>query len=176
MTRYGKWSYCCGAGGKISQLCYPDFADAIGKERLKEAKDAAGYLVTACPICYHHMRKTAKREKTDIKLYDFVVFAAEAMGLWGRGSHHYLTLNRKQKMWHCNRNFKQARSEEPFLAGSTSVICRSHPSQKHTRRYRVVTATNCNFGEKHRRKKLWQRRFKKMISSKLIRNVISLEI
>jgi heterodisulfide reductase subunit D len=81
MERYGKWSYCCGAGAKISLNCYPDFAAAIGKERILEAKEAADHVVTACPVCFNQLRNTAKRENVEIEVYELPVLVAEAMGI-----------------------------------------------------------------------------------------------
>jgi heterodisulfide reductase subunit D len=79
MERYGKWAYCCGAGAKITLNCYPDFAGAVAKERLLEAKEVADTVVTACPVCFDHMRSTVKKEKIGLQIYDLPVFVAEAM-------------------------------------------------------------------------------------------------
>lgn len=81
MDRWGKWSYCCGAGGKISLNCYPDFAAAIGTERISEAKAAADNVVTACPVCYNQLRYSAEAENVDIEVNDISVLVAEAIGI-----------------------------------------------------------------------------------------------
>jgi Fe-S oxidoreductase len=81
MERYGRWSYCCGSGAKISSICYPDFARAVSKERLLEGKKAAETLVTACTTCFHQLKESARREQLDINLYDLPVLVAEAMGI-----------------------------------------------------------------------------------------------
>ncbi|MFA7139030.1 MAG: (Fe-S)-binding protein [Bacteroidales bacterium] len=81
MDRWGKWSYCCGAGGKISLNCYPDFAAAIGTERINEAKAAADNVVTACPVCFNQLRYSAEAENVDIEVNDISVLVAEAIGI-----------------------------------------------------------------------------------------------
>lgn len=81
MGRYGRWAYCCGAGGKITLNCYPKFSDSVGTERVLEAKEAANTLVTACPVCFNHMRKLSKRSKIELQVVDLSVMVAEAMGI-----------------------------------------------------------------------------------------------
>jgi heterodisulfide reductase subunit D len=81
MERYGKWAYCCGAGAKITLNCYPDFAAQVGIERLREAADVADALVTACPVCYDHLKRTAKNEGVDVEVHDLPLLVAEAMGI-----------------------------------------------------------------------------------------------
>jgi heterodisulfide reductase subunit D len=81
MERYGKWAYCCGAGGKITLNCYPKFAGAIGKDRVSEAKKVADYLATACPVCLNHMKKTAEKENMELQVLELSMMVAEAMGV-----------------------------------------------------------------------------------------------
>lgn len=81
MERYGRWSYCCGGGAKITLNCYPDFAAAVGTERVKEAKKAADNVVTSCPICFNQLRYTAGAEGIAITVQDLPVLVAEAMGI-----------------------------------------------------------------------------------------------
>jgi len=81
MERYGKWSYCCGSGTKITSACYPEFTAAVTKERLEEGKQAAGTIVTACNTCYHHMDKAAKQEGMGIEIIDLPMLVAKAMGI-----------------------------------------------------------------------------------------------
>jgi Fe-S oxidoreductase len=81
MERYGKWAYCCGAGGKVTLNAFPEFANETGKERLLEAKGAADICVTNCPTCYNHMRAIAKTEDIPVKLVDLSTLLAEAMGI-----------------------------------------------------------------------------------------------
>ncbi|MEM5793965.1 MAG: (Fe-S)-binding protein [Candidatus Aenigmatarchaeota archaeon] len=52
-------SFCCGGGGGVVGN-YPELAEEIAKERLKQAtKTKAKVLVTACPLCYVHLKKFA---------------------------------------------------------------------------------------------------------------------
>ena len=81
MDRYGKWSYCCGAGGKVTLNAFPEMAKETGKERLLEAKAVADTLVTSCPTCLAHLKKTAETEGIDIEIVDLSMLVATAMGL-----------------------------------------------------------------------------------------------
>jgi len=81
MERNGKWSYCCGAGAKITLNCYPDFASATSKERLLEARAVADTVVTACPTCFDHMKNVSGSENMELKFYEFPILVAEAMGI-----------------------------------------------------------------------------------------------
>ena len=81
MDRYGKWSYCCGAGGKVTLNAFPEMAKETGKERLLEAKAVADTLVTSCPTCLAHLKKTAKTEGIDIEIVDLSMLVATTMGL-----------------------------------------------------------------------------------------------
>lgn len=81
MERYGRWSYCCGVGGKIALNCYPDFAAEIGNERAKEAKQAADEVITACPACYNQLRYTANADDIDLKVQDISMLLAESCGI-----------------------------------------------------------------------------------------------
>jgi heterodisulfide reductase subunit D len=81
MERYGRWSYCCGAGGKIALNCYPDFAAFVGRERVAEAKAAADNVVTACPVCFNQIRYTAKADEIDLEVKDISLLLAESLGI-----------------------------------------------------------------------------------------------
>ncbi len=81
MERYGRWSYCCGAGAKIALNLYPDFSAATGEDRIKEALDAADNVVTACPVCFNQLRYAAQAQEADIEIQDLSILAAEAMGI-----------------------------------------------------------------------------------------------
>ncbi|MCD8397380.1 MAG: (Fe-S)-binding protein [Lachnospiraceae bacterium] len=81
MERYGRWSYCCGAGAKIALNCYPDYAAEIGRERVCEAKEAASEVVTCCPVCYNQLRFTAKEEQIDLDVSDISLVLAESLGI-----------------------------------------------------------------------------------------------
>ncbi|MEM5832240.1 MAG: (Fe-S)-binding protein [Candidatus Aenigmatarchaeota archaeon] len=52
-------SFCCGGGGGVVGN-YPELANEIAKERIKQAKKTkAKILITACPLCYVHLKKFA---------------------------------------------------------------------------------------------------------------------
>jgi heterodisulfide reductase subunit D len=54
MKRNRNETYCCGAGGGV-KISDPDYAEWIGKERLKEFIDTgASELITSCPHCVEH--------------------------------------------------------------------------------------------------------------------------
>jgi Fe-S oxidoreductase len=50
--------------------CYPDFA-ARSAAKVKEAKNAADNVVTACPVCFNQLRYTAGAEGIDINVEIF---------------------------------------------------------------------------------------------------------
>ncbi|MEM7825326.1 MAG: (Fe-S)-binding protein [Candidatus Aenigmatarchaeota archaeon] len=52
-------SFCCGGGGGVVGN-YPELAEEIAKDRIKQANETkAKVLVTACPLCYFHLKKVA---------------------------------------------------------------------------------------------------------------------
>jgi len=54
-------SLCCGAGGGL-QSNFPEIANSIAKERIEQAlKTKAKILVTACPLCYLHLKRNSKK-------------------------------------------------------------------------------------------------------------------
>ncbi|MGD0919240.1 MAG: (Fe-S)-binding protein [Thermodesulfobacteriota bacterium] len=81
MERYGKWSYCCGSGTKITSACYPEFTAAVTKERLEEGKQVADTIVTACSTCYNHMDRATRQERMGLEIIDLPVLVAKAMGI-----------------------------------------------------------------------------------------------
>jgi heterodisulfide reductase subunit D len=81
MNRYGKWSYCCGAGGKVTLNAFPEMAKETAKERLLEAKAVADTLVTSCTTCLAHLKKTAQTEGIDIEIVDLSMLVATTMEL-----------------------------------------------------------------------------------------------
>ena len=70
MERNRRWSYCCGAGAKITSSCYPEFSAAITRERLLEGQKAAEVIVTACTSCYSQMNKAVKKGGLELEIYD----------------------------------------------------------------------------------------------------------
>ena len=81
MERYGKWSYCCGSGTKITSACYPEFTAAVTKERLEEGRQATDTIVTACTTCYNHMDRTVIQERMGLEIIDLPILVAKAMGI-----------------------------------------------------------------------------------------------
>lgn len=83
MERNGRWAYCCGSGGKITQATYPDFAKGTGKERLREAKEVADAVVTTCPACINHFKGVSRTENLGVEVYDLSILVAQSMDLNG---------------------------------------------------------------------------------------------
>ncbi len=53
-------SFCCGGGGGVKSN-EPELANKIAKDRIEQAKKTgAKILVTACPLCYLHLKENAK--------------------------------------------------------------------------------------------------------------------
>lgn len=49
--RYGKETFCCGHGGSAISRINPSLSTEITLERIKELKEEAALIVTACPTC-----------------------------------------------------------------------------------------------------------------------------
>jgi heterodisulfide reductase subunit D len=59
-------SFCCGGGGGV-QSNYSELANSIAKERIQQALETkAEILVTACPLCYYHL----KRNSQEIQVFE----------------------------------------------------------------------------------------------------------
>jgi Fe-S oxidoreductase len=77
MTRIKEYSWCCGAGGGVSES-NPDFAKWTAKKRLEEAvSTGAQALVTACPWCEKTFKEAVKESGSSLKIYDIVELAAK---------------------------------------------------------------------------------------------------
>lgn len=81
MERFGKWSYCCGAGGKVTLNHAPACANAASQDRLREAMEAADTMVTGCTTCYDHMRRTALKHNIPVRVYDLPLFLEKALNV-----------------------------------------------------------------------------------------------
>jgi heterodisulfide reductase subunit D len=79
MERNRHGAFCCGSGAGVTQSAYPDFADWTAAQRVREAKKVADTVLTACPRCVELLKRGAKAEGVDLKIYDLPVFAAKAM-------------------------------------------------------------------------------------------------
>ena len=72
-------SSCCGHGFLTFEL-YPELADALANERLKEAlKTGADVLITACPACLYGLSKAIKRSARFLAISDVVEVIAEVI-------------------------------------------------------------------------------------------------
>jgi Fe-S oxidoreductase len=79
MPRHRENSWCCGAGGGVSQSD-PDSAMWTASERLKEAIDTgAEAIVTACSWCEKNFKDTVAEYGLDIKVYDIAEIVAMAL-------------------------------------------------------------------------------------------------
>ncbi len=72
MVRSQEYSWCCGAGGGVSDS-NPAFAEWTAQKRLDEAvSTGAGALVTACPWCEKTFNEAIKQSGSPLKVYDIV--------------------------------------------------------------------------------------------------------
>ena len=79
MERNKENSWCCGAGGGVSQA-NPDFALWTANERLKEAKaTGATALVTSCPWCERNFKDAIKEYGENIEIYDIAEITRKAI-------------------------------------------------------------------------------------------------
>lgn len=85
MEHHGRWSWCCGSGGKIVRICHPKLATYVGKRRMEEAI-AIGVeaIVTTCTTCYDELERTRKIIGAKITCLDFPLFVERALEV-GRG-------------------------------------------------------------------------------------------
>jgi Fe-S oxidoreductase len=75
MKRNRKNSYCCGAGDGTRGKAFPEYAEQIARDRLREFEETgADVLVTSCPYCKDMFQKTlAPKAKSKVKdLFEFV--------------------------------------------------------------------------------------------------------
>ena len=79
MPRSRENSWCCGAGGGVSQS-NPEYAMWTANERLKEAMETgATTLVTSCPWCEMNFKDTIAEYGMDIKVYDIAEIVRQAI-------------------------------------------------------------------------------------------------
>ena len=61
-------AFCCGGGAGV-QSNYPELANRIAKERIKQAVETSSkILVTTCPLCYLHLKRNSENK---IKVVEF---------------------------------------------------------------------------------------------------------
>lgn len=70
MVNIKEKSRCCGSGGGV-KTAFPELADSIADERIKEAKNTgASILTTSCPFCSLNLNKSGILEDMDLKVMD----------------------------------------------------------------------------------------------------------
>jgi Fe-S oxidoreductase len=75
MTRNGRYTSCCGAGGGV-QAAFQELASTIAAQRMDEARETgAEILATACPFCKTAFTGAVERSRLVIKPYDMVELA-----------------------------------------------------------------------------------------------------
>jgi Fe-S oxidoreductase len=79
MTRIKEYSWCCGAGGGVSES-NPEFATWTGQERIDEAvSTGAEAMVTACAWCEKTFNDTIQANGSAMKIYDIVELVEKAI-------------------------------------------------------------------------------------------------
>jgi len=79
MTRIKEYSWCCGAGGGVSES-NPDFAVWTAQKRIDEAvSTGAEALVTACPWCEKTFNEAVNAGGSNMKVYDIVELVEKAI-------------------------------------------------------------------------------------------------
>ena len=79
MTRIKEYSWCCGAGGGVSDS-NPEFAKWTAQDRIDEAvSTGAEALVTACPWCEKTFNEAIKDSGSNLKVYDIVELVEKAI-------------------------------------------------------------------------------------------------
>jgi heterodisulfide reductase subunit D len=79
MTRIKEYSWCCGAGGGVSDS-NPEFAGWTAQERLEEARSTgAEAIVTACPWCERTFNEAVQGGGSNLKVYDIVELVEQAI-------------------------------------------------------------------------------------------------
>jgi len=79
MTRIKEYSWCCGAGGGVSDS-NPEFAKWTAQDRIDEAvSTGAEAIVTACPWCEKTFNEAIKDSGSNLKVYDIVELVEKAI-------------------------------------------------------------------------------------------------
>lgn len=79
MTRIKEYSWCCGAGGGVSES-NPEFAVWTSQDRINEATSTgAEAIVTACPWCEKTLNEAVKESGSNMKVYDIVELVEKAI-------------------------------------------------------------------------------------------------
>jgi Fe-S oxidoreductase len=79
MSRIKEYSWCCGAGGGVSES-NPNFARWTALKRIEEAvSTGAGAIVTACPWCEKNFNEALGESGSSLKVYDIVELVEKAI-------------------------------------------------------------------------------------------------
>ncbi len=79
MTRIREYSWCCGAGGGVTES-NPGFASWTAQERLREAASTgAEAIVTACPWCEKTFSDAIRETDSTLKVFDIVELVEKAL-------------------------------------------------------------------------------------------------
>jgi Fe-S oxidoreductase len=79
MTRIKEYSWCCGAGGGVSDS-NPGFAKWTAQKRIEEAiASGAEAIVSACPWCEKTFNEAIKESGSSLKVYDIVELVEKAI-------------------------------------------------------------------------------------------------
>jgi Fe-S oxidoreductase len=79
MIRIKEYSWCCGAGGGVSDS-NPAFATWTAQKRIDEAvSTGAEAIVTACPWCEKTFNEAIKESGSNLKVYDIVELVEKAI-------------------------------------------------------------------------------------------------
>ncbi|UCC18045.1 MAG: (Fe-S)-binding protein, partial [Dehalococcoidales bacterium] len=79
MTRIKEYSWCCGAGGGVSESNH-EFAVWASQDRVSEATSTgAEAIVTACPWCEKTLNEAVKESGSNMKIYDIVELVEKAI-------------------------------------------------------------------------------------------------
>jgi Fe-S oxidoreductase len=74
MKRNREQSWCCGSGGGV-RSAFEEFSSWSASERIKEAREVADTLVSACPFCKHNLNDNSD----GMKVYDVVELVNRAL-------------------------------------------------------------------------------------------------
>jgi len=79
MERNRMDAWCCGAGGAV-KIGKPDYAVAIGRDRVEEAvSSGAAVLVTACPLCFENFTEAKQAGKFNFEIKDLSVLLLDSL-------------------------------------------------------------------------------------------------
>jgi Fe-S oxidoreductase len=83
MSRSGKQTFCCGAGG--AHMWMEERAKPINEERVREAADTgAGTLAVACPFCTVMLDDGVQSAGADLRVVDVATLLSESIDDGGR--------------------------------------------------------------------------------------------